>query len=126
MDKVTTATYIFVPVILNVEFIGLLIPSNGLSPPTASLDPLLVNAQFSDQVKVKDTSQLINGTSKVLRKLLKYFNGAVISTFLLHYCFLIFCNAFSIIKKFGIFTGIIYVIVCTTYTTIWFISITIA
>ena len=64
MNKVTAATYIFVPVILNVEFIGLLIPSNGLSPPTASLYALLVNAQFSDQVKVKDTSQLINGNPR--------------------------------------------------------------
>ena len=38
----------------------------------------LVITQSSDQVKVKDTSQLINGMSKLLQKLLKYFNGTTI------------------------------------------------
>ena len=37
-----------------------------------------VKAQFSDQVKVRDTSQLIRGMSKLLQKLLKCFNGTAI------------------------------------------------
>ena len=37
--------------------------------------------QFSDQVKMRLNSQLINGISTVLQKLLKYFNGTGISTF---------------------------------------------
>ena len=49
----------------------------------------LVITQFSDKVKVKDTSQLINGMSNALQKLLKYFNDTAILTFLclpyLHY-----------------------------------------
>ena len=31
-------------------------------------------------VKIRLTSQLINGISRVLQKLLKYFNGTIIST----------------------------------------------
>ena len=38
---------------------------------TAACVVILVKTQFSDQVKVKDTSQLIKGMSKVLQKLLK-------------------------------------------------------
>ena len=41
-------------------------------------------AQSSDLVKSRLILQLINGISKVLQKLLKYFNGTTISTFL-HY-----------------------------------------
>ena len=59
----------------------LLISSTGLLLATASLYALLVTTQFSDQVRVKDTSQLINGISSVLNLvLLKYFNGTTIST----------------------------------------------
>ena len=36
--------------------------------------------QDSDHVKIRLTSQLINGISRVLQKLLKYFNGTIIST----------------------------------------------
>ena len=36
--------------------------------------------QFADQVKMRLTSQLIKGISRVLQKLLKYFNGTIIST----------------------------------------------
>ena len=36
--------------------------------------------QFSDQVKIRLTSQLIKGISKVLQKLVKYFNGTIILT----------------------------------------------
>ena len=37
--------------------------------------------QFSDQVKIRLIWQLINGISRVLQKLLKYFNGTGISIF---------------------------------------------
>ena len=36
--------------------------------------------KFADQVKIRLTSQLIKGISRVLQKLLKYFNGTIIST----------------------------------------------
>ena len=36
--------------------------------------------QAGDHVKIRLTSQLINGISRVLQKLLKYFNGTIIST----------------------------------------------
>ena len=37
--------------------------------------------QFAGQVKIRLTSQLIKGISRVLQKILKYFNGTIISTF---------------------------------------------
>ena len=41
--------------------------------------------QDGDHVKIRLTSQLINGTPRVLQKFLKYFNGTIISTsFVLH------------------------------------------
>ena len=36
--------------------------------------------QFADKVKIRLSSQLIKGISRVLRKLLKYFIGTIIST----------------------------------------------
>ena len=36
--------------------------------------------QFADQVRMRLISQLINDISRVLQKLLKYFNGTTIST----------------------------------------------
>ena len=39
-----------------------------------------VRMQVHDYVKIRLTSQLINDISRVLQKLLKCFNGAVIST----------------------------------------------
>ena len=85
-DKVTTGTYSFVSVILNVAFNGSLIPSNaGLASGTALQYALLVNTQFSLQVKIKDTSQLINAISSVLQKLLRYFNGATTLTSFVQY-----------------------------------------
>ena len=45
---------------------------------TASVE--LVITQVDDHVKMKLTSQLINGISRILQKLLKYFNGTNIST----------------------------------------------
>ena len=71
-------------VILNVAFGGLLIvvtvrfsPWAGTAFPVA----LLVNTQFSDHVKIRFISQLINGMSSVLQKLLKFFNGTTIPAF---------------------------------------------
>ena len=40
----------------------------------------LVITQSLDHVSIRLTSQLINGLSSVLKKLLKYFNGTIIST----------------------------------------------
>ena len=40
----------------------------------------LVITQSLDHVEIKLTSQLINDISSVLQKLLKYFNGTIIST----------------------------------------------
>ena len=39
-----------------------------------------IRAQFDDHVKIRLPSQLIKGISKVLQKLLQYFNGTIIST----------------------------------------------
>ena len=39
-----------------------------------------VITQVDDHLKNRLTSQLINGISRVLQKLLKYFNGNIIST----------------------------------------------
>ena len=64
VDKVTTETYSFVSVIAN------------FSAPVE-----LVITQPLYQVKVRLTSQLTNGISRVHQKLLKYFNGTIISTF---------------------------------------------
>ena len=71
VDKVTTETYNFVSVILNVAFVR-----------EASLHVFIITlfSKFSDQVKIKGTLQLINGVFKVLQKLLKNSNGITIST----------------------------------------------
>ena len=37
--------------------------------------------QFADQVRIRLISQFINGISRVLQKLFKYFNGTLILTF---------------------------------------------
>ena len=63
VDKVTAGTYNSVSVIANFP-----------SPVE------LVITQSLDHVKIRLTSQLINSTSSVLQKLLKYFNGTIIST----------------------------------------------
>ena len=63
VDKVTTGTYNFVSVIVNFP-----------SPVE------LVITQSLDHVKIRLTSQLINDISRVLQKLLKYFNDTIILT----------------------------------------------
>ena len=77
----TTGTYNFVSFILNVPFSGLLTASTaGSASGSASLVTLLVITQFSDQVKMRFISLLIQGISSVFQKLLKCFNGTTIST----------------------------------------------
>ena len=67
-------------IILNVAFVGLLIAATaGFASGFAFLVALLVNRQFSDHAKIRFISQLINGMSSVLQKLLKCFNGTIIS-----------------------------------------------
>ena len=58
VDKVTTGTYNFVSVILNVAFFGSIVA--GLSPCADNTTVLCDKTQVLDKVKVKDTSQLIN------------------------------------------------------------------
>ena len=41
---------------------------------------ILIIKQFADQVRMSLISQLINGVSRALQKLLRYFNGTLIST----------------------------------------------
>ena len=43
----------------------------------------LVITQVDDQINITLISQVINGISRVLQQLLKYFNGTAISTFFL-------------------------------------------
>ena len=61
----------------------------GLQPEHKRFVSVIVNfvspvaeeiTQFLDHVKIRLTSQLINGISSVLPKLLRYFNGTIIST----------------------------------------------
>ena len=87
-------------VILNAAFVGASILSlastggsgSGLAILAACV-VISVKKQFSDQVKVRDTSQLIKGMSKPLQKLLNYFNGTAISKFYLVFVFP--CSVFS-------------------------------
>ena len=75
---------------LNVAFVGASILSlAGLSPLAAAAvcAVILVKTQFQDQVKVKDTSQLINGMFRLLQKLLKCFNGTTVSRSFLIFVF---------------------------------------
>ena len=69
-------------VILNIAFVGKV----SLRVFVITILSMLVITQFSDQVKVKDTSQLIESMSKLLQKLLWYFNGTTISTFFYQIC----------------------------------------
>ena len=75
VDKVITGTYNFVSVIWNLEDVG------EISLRAFVIVLMLVITQILDQVKTNSISQLINGISKVLQKLLNYFNGTAISTF---------------------------------------------
>ena len=83
-DKVPANTCNFVSVILNVALAGFSIPATkGSASGSTSLVALLcVNRQFSDHVKIRLMSQLINVIFSVLQKLLECFNGTTISTFI--------------------------------------------
>ena len=78
----TTGTYNLQSVILKVPSVGLLIQATaGSASGSASLVALLVITQLLDQAKVKDSSQLINGSMfGIFQKFLKEFKGTVIST----------------------------------------------
>ena len=52
----------------------------GSASGSASVFGLPVNTEFSDHVKIRFISQLIDGMSSVLQKLLKCFNGTTVST----------------------------------------------
>ena len=47
---------------------------------------------FTDQVRIKLVSQLIKGSSRVLQKLLKYFNGTAIFVFIILALLVLFKN----------------------------------
>ena len=84
VERVTTGTYNFVSVILNVAFVGVFITGLAGLFPWAALAVCIiisVKTQFSDQVKIKYTSKLMKGMSKVLQKLLQCFNGTIVSIF---------------------------------------------
>ena len=66
-DKVTSGTYNFVSVTWN------------NAPDGVKFAVISAKPQFLDKVKINSTSQLINGISKLLQKLLKCFSG--ITTF---------------------------------------------
>ena len=75
-DKVTTGTYHSVSVIVNVAPDGATIAGSASASTVIS-----AKTQFLYQVRIISTSQLVNGISKFLQKLLKYFNGITTSTF---------------------------------------------
>ena len=75
VDKVTTGIYSFVSVIVNV--------ASWLAIGLSILKHLL------DQVRIRLISQLINDISRVLQKLLKYFNGTLILTFFVPWSFIL-------------------------------------
>ena len=69
-------------VVLNVPFVGFSENCGFSSVPVSinlSLVVLLVNTHFSDYVKIRFISQLINDMFSVQQQLLKYFNGTTIS-----------------------------------------------
>ena len=78
---VTTGTYNLQSVILKVAPVGKSSQTSGLSPyvPVTNIFSKLVITKFADQLKVKDTSKLVNGISSILQKLLIYSNGTVFS-----------------------------------------------
>ena len=78
-DKVTTETYNLQSFITNDAPVGAAIA--GRPTLHVALFIISVKTQFLDQVRVKYTSQLTNGISSFLQKLLRYFNGTTILTF---------------------------------------------
>ena len=85
-DKMTTGIYNFVSLIVRIILLEL---ASLLSAPIADKTQYFVHLSFSS------TLPLISSISRVLQKLIKYFNGTTIDTFLktpfapLAQCFLI-------------------------------------
>ena len=82
--------------ILNVAFAGASIVSLAFTGGSvlelaflASCVVISVKTYFSDQVKVRDTSQLIKDISKVLQELVKCFNGTTMSRFCFSLCIIL-------------------------------------
>ena len=76
VDKVTTGTYNFTSVILNVAFVG----EVSLFVFVITLLSKLEITQFQTKLKSKTLHNQSTVYFKVLQKLLKYFNGTAIST----------------------------------------------
>ena len=54
--------------------------------------PCLVTTRFADQVKIRLTSKLIKGISRVIQKLLTYFNGTATFASIIPVVLLLFMN----------------------------------
>ena len=78
------------PVILNVALIEAFIDGFVVLSRCVLIS---VKTQFSDQVKIKGTSQLIKGMFKIFQKLLRCFNGTTISRIFVIFVFL--CSVFA-------------------------------
>ena len=81
-DKVQTGTYNIQSVISNLALVGDSIAAiGGLGCGSGAFLKALPTSKHSlNQDKINVTSQLMNGMSKLLQKLPKYFNGIAIST----------------------------------------------
>ena len=77
-DKVTTGTYNLQSVISNFALVGELIRFAAAAGRPLKALPTSTHSLYQDKTNV--ISQLINGMSKLLQKLPKYFNGIAILT----------------------------------------------
>ena len=77
-DKVTTGTYNLQSVISNFVLVGELIRFAAAAGGPLEALPTSTHSLYQDKINV--ISQLINGISKLLQKLLKYFKGIAIVT----------------------------------------------
>ena len=77
-DKVTTGTYNLQSVISNLALVGELIRFAGAAGGPLKTLPTSTHYLYQDKINV--ISQLINGISKLLQKLPKYFKGFAIVT----------------------------------------------
>ena len=77
-DKVTTGTYNLQPVISNFALAGELIQFAAAAGGPLKALPTSAHSLYQDKANV--ISQLINGMSKLLQKLPKYFKGIAIVT----------------------------------------------
>ena len=77
-DKVTTGTYSLQSFISNFALVGELIRFAAAAGGPLKALPTSTHSFYQDKINV--ISQLINGISKLLQKLPKYFNGMAIVT----------------------------------------------